>query len=132
MNALITKTEKTVGPGPALSALLSEMDDLRDMGEESGGDIAKDLLGFLRVGALLETAPDVEGFQDEYRAAWQDVMRHDATTMAEVAMKCRATMLYRQGCKEWASDTFCDDDMQFLQQMISEGEDLYIEMLNNR
>ncbi len=61
-----------------------------------------------------------------------DLMQHDATTMEEVAMKCRATMLYREGCKEWASDTFCDDDMQFLPQMISEGADLYNDMMNNR
>lgn len=133
MNALVTTTTtQKAGPGPALSALLSEMDDLKEMGEGRGGQIATAMLGFLRVGALMEAAPDIEAFQDEFRSAWQDVLGHDATTWVEVAIKCRATMLYREGMEEWGSDTFCDDDYPFLQQMISEGADLYIEMLNNR
>ncbi len=64
----MTTTAAKVGPGPALSTLLSEMDDLRAM-KDDGYDLAADMLSFLRVGALLETAPDTEVFQEEYRAA---------------------------------------------------------------
>lgn len=127
----MTTTHET-GPGPALSALLSEMDDLREMAEERGGEVAADLLGLLSVGALLETAPDNDTLIEEFHAAWHGVMKHEATTMVEVVMKCRATALYREGCKEWGSDTFCNDGYPYLQQMIGEGAELYVEMLNNR
>ncbi len=98
----------------AVSDLLSEIDALRDMADEGGGAVAKDMIGFLKVAAMLEMDPDIDELREEFQEAWQDVMRHDATTMPEVAMKCRATMLYREGCKVWATDTFCDDDLQFL------------------
>jgi hypothetical protein len=119
MNVMTSPTSKV--PSKKVAELLSELGEVLEQMPNVGSGTAKAMIGFLTDLALAEADPENENHVQNARAAWQEVASSDTLSLQDVALKARATVLYREGVKTWSGDTFNDDDWPYLQEIIEDA-----------
>lgn len=104
-------------------ALMDEMCLYVENPQEFGLEVYREMLGFFSALMALEDTsdgigPNGEDLCEKVQSAWHALAEAEELSLSDVALKARLTMLYRDGCKSWGSDTFCDDDYPYLQKII--------------
>ena len=104
-------------------ALMDEMTILVENPQVMGVEVYRETLRFFTAFIASEKSsdgigPNGEDLHAEVQTAWHALAKAPSVRMHDVAVKARATMLYRKGVKTWSGDTFNDDDWPYLQEII--------------